>query len=231
MAAEFDHPWKTPETAMVIDAYCENEIDWKLLATEPRVVGVIHKATTGARKVDPKYRSRRLEAKQLGYLWGSYHLGLAGHPERQADYYIKTVQPEPNELIALDLESLKSKKFMNASEAIRFIKRVKQRLGRYPVVYANFRDTAIITEKFRNTEFANTPLWYANFKDSIRNFPTDLWPSYALWQFSCEILNQYAIPGTKPDIDVNVFNGSVEDLKAKWPLTRRSPQSTHPSCE
>ena len=226
MASEFDHPWKNPESAIVIDAYYANSIDWELLATEPRVVAIIHKATIGSKKMDPGYRSRKMEAGKRGYLWGSYHLGVAGNPEKQADYYINTVKPAANELIALDLEDLNSARFMNANEAIRFIKQVKKRLGRYPVVYANHRNAKIISEKLKHPVFANTPLWYANFRGSVNHFPTGVWPSYTLWQFSSEILTQKAIPGTKFDMDVNVFNGSINDLKAKWPLTRSAQGKT-----
>jgi len=227
MASEFDHPWNHPESAIVIDAYYANSIDWNLLATEPKVVGIIHKATIGSKKIDPGYHSRKMEAKERGYLWGSYHLGVAGNPEKQADYYINTVKPAANELIALDLEDLNSPRLMNANEAIRFIKQVKKRLGRYPVLYANHTSATIISEKFKNTVFAKTPLWYAKFAGSVNNFPTGPWSSYTLWQFSSEILTQKAIPGTKADMDVNVFNGSKDDLKAKWPLTRSAPRKAH----
>jgi len=216
-------PWKNPEAPLILDCYHANDIDWTLLGTEPRVAAIIHKATVGSRKVDPKYHARRLEAKQRGYLWGSYHLGMAGHPELQADHYLKTVKPGPDDLIALDLEDVTSKRFMSASEATRFIKRVKQRLGRYPVVYVNRRSAAHITHRFKNTVFAHTPLWYANFTGSIDNFPKGVWPGYTLWQFSSEILLQQPVPGTETDMDVNVFNGSMEDLRAKWPFTRGTP--------
>ncbi len=219
-------PWKNPGTALIIDCYHANNIDWNLLGTEPRVVAIIHKATVGARKVDPKYHARKQEAKQRGYLWGSYHLGLAGHPEQQADHYLRTVKPGPDDLIALDLEDVTSKRFMNAHEATRFINRVKQRLGRYPVVYVNRRSAAHITHRFKNTVFAHTPLWYANFANRIDNVPKGVWPGYTLWQFSSEILIQQPVPGTETDMDVNVFNGSMEDLRAKWPFTSGAPGKT-----
>jgi len=223
MASEFDHPWNNPESAIVIDAYYANSIDWELLATEPRVVGIIHKATIGAKKIDPGYLTRKKEAKKRGYLWGSYHMGIAGNPEKQADYYINTVKPAANELIALDLEDLNSTRHMNANEAIRFIKQVKKRVGRYPVVYSNHSNATIISEKFKNTVFAKTPLWYAKFSGRVNDFPAGAWSSYTLWQFSSELLAQKAIPGTQADMDVNVFNGSLDDLRAKWPLTGRAP--------
>jgi GH25 family lysozyme M1 (1,4-beta-N-acetylmuramidase) len=221
--AEFQRPWDDPKVALVIDPYSGNSIDWKKLQTEPRVVAIIHKATIGSTKLDPAYFARKEEAKKRGYLWGSYHWGVTGNPEQQADHYIDTVKPTADELIALDLEDATSTKLMNADEALRFIKRVKERTGRYPVLYTNHTSAKLLSAKFKNTEFSQTPLWYARFKSVVTDFPTGLWSSYTLWQFSSEILAQKAVPGTKPDMDINVYNGTVEDLKAKWPLTKKAP--------
>jgi GH25 family lysozyme M1 (1,4-beta-N-acetylmuramidase) len=48
--------------------------------------------------------------------------------------------------------------------------------------------------------------------------------SVRLWQFSTEKKVQLRIPGTKTDMDINVFNGSVKKLKADWPLTKSAPE-------
>jgi GH25 family lysozyme M1 (1,4-beta-N-acetylmuramidase) len=126
-------------------------------------------------------------------------------------------------LIALDLEDATSTKLMNANEALLFIKRVKERTGRYPVLYTNHSSAGLISVNFRNTDFANTPLWYARFIGKVGNFPNGVWPTYTLWQFSSEIRPQLPVPGTRSDMDINVFNGTVEKLKAEWPLTKTVP--------
>ena len=217
---EFQRPWDDPNTAIAIDPYHANSIDWDKLKTEPRVIAIIHKATIGASELDPAYFTRKEEAKKRGYLWGSYHWGVSGDPEKQADYYLDTVKPGDDELIALDLEDATSKKLMNAEESLRFIKRIKERAGRYPVLYTNHRSAKLLSAKFKGTEFAETPLWYARFKSDVTDFPTGLWRSYTLWQFSSEIRPQIALPGVKADMDINVYNGTVDDLKSNWPLAR-----------
>jgi GH25 family lysozyme M1 (1,4-beta-N-acetylmuramidase) len=222
-AAEFDAPWKDTKVALVIDPYYANSIDWDKLATEPRVVAIVHKATIGKSKIDPSYWARKAEARKRGYLWGSYHWGVAGDPEKQADFYVDTVKPEPDELIALDLEDATSKTLMNVDEAVLFVERVKSRTGRYPVLYTNHASAKLISASFRDSVFRNMPLWYARFKANVTDFPSGTWASYTLWQFSSEILAQMPIPGTKPDMDINVFNGTVEELKAAWPLTKAAP--------
>jgi lysozyme len=216
----FQRPWDDPKTALVIDPYYANPIDWDKLKTEPRVVAIIHKATIGASKIDPAYFTRKEEARKRGYLWGSYHWGVSGNPEEQADYYLDTVKPGDDELIALDLEDVASKKLMNAEESLRFIKRVKERTGRYPLLYTNHKSAKLLSAKFKGTEFAEAPLWYARFESAVTDFPSGLWRSYTLWQFSSEIRSQMTLPGVKPDMDVNVYNGTADDLKSNWPLTR-----------
>lgn len=222
-AAEFAAPWKDPDVALLIDPYYANSIQWGKLAQEKRVVAIIHKATIGTSRVDPAYIQRKQEALQRGYLWGSYHFGVAGHPEKQADFYLDTVKPGADELIALDLEDARSKTLMNVDEAIVFIDRIKARTGRYPVLYTNHASAKLISANYKNSVFAKTPLWYARFKSKVTDFPSGVWPSYTLWQFSSEILAQLPVPGTKPDMDINVFNGTVQQLKDAWPLTKVEP--------
>jgi len=218
-AGEFDEPWKSPEAAIVLDPFAGNSIDWDKLHSEPRVIAIIHKSTIGSSRIDPEYFTRKTEARQRGYLWGSYHWGEKGNPEQQADFYFDSVKPAADELVALDLEDATSATLMNADEALRFVRRFKQRSGRCPVLYTNHASAKLISERFRNTEFANTPLWYARFKKKVTDFPRGLWQGYSLWQFSSEILPQMPIPGTKPDMDINVYNGTPQDLRSKWPLT------------
>jgi len=133
---QFTEPWKHPNIALAIDPYERNEIDWEKLATDKRVVAIIHRATIGDR-ADRKYTERRDEAKQRGYKWGAYHFGRPGDPIKQADFFLRTVKPAADELIALDLESMDEGKDMSLEEARVFIKRIKETTGRYPLIYAN----------------------------------------------------------------------------------------------
>lgn len=225
-SAEFNEPWKNPNVAIAIDPFEGNPIDWEQLATDKRVVAIIHRATIGFR-ADTKYAERKSEAKKRGYKWGAYHYGKAGDAIKQADFFLATVKPEPDDLMALDLESTDATKHMSFEEAREFINRIKEKTGRYPIVYANNEVTKAIADQYGADDlFAKTHLWYARFKKSVTDFPAATWKSYTLWQFSCEMncdpANRtkclYTVPGTEYDMDVNVFNGTVEELKSKWPL-------------
>lgn len=224
----FSEPWKNPNIALAIDPYEGNDINWEQLATDKRVVAIIHRATTGDR-VDRKYFERRDEAKMRGYKWGAYHFAKPGDPIRQADFFLSTVKPAADELMALDLESVDSAKHMSFDDARIFIKRIKEKTGRYPMVYANNEVTKAIAERYGEDEvFSRTPLWYARFKKNVTDFPALTWKTYTIWQFSseqnCTPANRaaclYTVPGTEYDMDVDVFYGTIEELRSRWPFAK-----------
>ncbi len=229
---EFNEPWKNPKVGIAIDPFEKNEIDWDLLARDTRVVAIIHRATIGDR-ADLKYAERKIEAKKRGYKWGAYHLGKPGDPIEQADFFLDTAKPGKDDLLALDLESPDATKDMSFDEARIFIKRIKEKTGRYPFVYANNLVTRTISEHYGADEvFAKTRLWYARFKATVTDFPAGTWKTYTLWQFSCELncdpANRaaclYTVPGTAYDMDVDVYNGTIEELRKKWPFTSSDTQ-------
>ena len=231
---EFSEPWKNPKIALAIDPYEGNEIDWDKLVTDSRIVAIIHRATIGDR-ADRKYAERRDEAKKRGYKWGAYHFGKPGDPIKQADFFLDTVKPTQDDLIALDLESTDGSKHMSFDEARSFIKRIKDQTGRYPLIYGNNQVTRAISEQYGTDDvFAKTRLWYARFKRNVTDFPPGTWKTYALWQFSseqnCNSANRpaclYTVPGTEYDMDVDVYNGTIEELKSKWPFDQRQPSAS-----
>lgn len=208
----------------MIDAYQGNSINWDQMATDKRMVGVIHRASIGM-TVDSKYKERQRIATQRGYLWGAYHLGRPGQPIEQAKLYLKTIGDHSNVLMILDLENISSSSFMNASEAKQFMEYVYEQTGRVPVVYANHSTTQALNRIFEDDEiFLSSRLWYARFRSSIPAFPYGVWPTYFLWQFSSEINCSttgrclYNVPGTRYDMDVNVFYGTKEALEYQWTL-------------
>jgi GH25 family lysozyme M1 (1,4-beta-N-acetylmuramidase) len=225
---EFNEPWKITDIALAIDPFEGNAIDWEKLATDRRVVAIIHRATIGDR-VDRKYIERRDEAKKRGYKWGAYHFGKPGDPIKQADFFLDTVKPMADDLIALDLESDDATKHMSFDDARIFLKRIKEKTGRYPLVYANRDVTKAISDQYGADDvFSKTRLWYARFKRNVTDFPSETWKTYTVWQFSselnCNVADRsaclYTVPGTEYDMDVDVYNGTIEELRSKWPFAK-----------
>lgn len=215
-------PWKKSESSIVIDAYEGNSIDWDKMARDTKVAGVIHRSSIGTR-VDKQYKARKKIALERGYLWGAYHLGFRGNTVAQADLFLSLVKDDPETLMVLDLENTTSSSLMSIDEAVIFMNRVYEKTGRTPVVYANHSTTKLLNQKVKNnTLFQQAKLWYARFKASVSDFPKGIWPNYFLWQFSSELNCSstgsclYNVPGTKFDMDINVFYGSARELTDQW---------------
>jgi len=223
---EFREPWTRPDRGIVLDPYQGNPIDWDAVGTDRSVVGVIHRASIGKR-ADTKYVERRTKALERGYRWGSYHLGRKGDPQGQADFYLQAVKPSKSEILALDIESLNENVDISLDDARIFLLRVHESTGRMPMIYGNHAVVSEISKRFgADPIFSKTRLWYARFRPSIPDFPTATWPTYTLWQFSSEINCKpssphsclYRVPGTGPDMDVNVCNATFAECRQHWPF-------------
>lgn len=216
----FSSPWNDKTTQIIIDAYGPNDIDWEKMKTDKRVVAVIHKSSGGL-KTDGKYMSRKEKARSMGYLWGAYHLGDRSDVKKQADLFLSLT--DDNTLLALDLEDTTSSRFMSLDQALEFIEYVYKKTGKICLIYANNTTVKLLNRKYPNNELLKkSMLWYARFKSNVTDFPKGIWKGYFLWQFSSEInCNRtgsclYNVKGTKSDMDINVFAGSLDQLKEIW---------------
>jgi len=253
-ATDFDRAWEQKDRAIVIDAYEYNPIDWRALTSDKRIVGFINKASDG---VSPPYacdgteteqrlckalwkrhavarelfHTRRAMAKALGLKWGAYHLGRPGNPIEQANHFIDFAEPEPDDLLAIDIEDNLPDQFMSLADAEEFARHVFRRLGRYPVLYTNGSTAKHIADKRRTYPLlSRLPLWYARYKPQIdMHFPKGNWESYALWQFASRSncgprRCPYRVPGAPLDIDVNVAPMTAAALADAWPFASLVPE-------
>jgi lysozyme len=215
-------PWTNSQTAIVIDAYQGNSIDWDKMAADKRMAAVIHRSGDGLRR-DTKYLERRAIAKERGYLWGAYHLGRPGNVIEQADMFLDMVGDDDETLLVLDLENTQSSSMMDTREAIQFVEYVYQQTGKIVVIYANHSTTLDLNKRAASHHLLKrAPFWYARFRSEIPSFPTGIWDTYFLWQFSSEINCRrtgsclYNVPGTTFYMDINVFPGTVSELQSLW---------------
>jgi len=177
------------------------------------------------------YNTRRMIAKSRGLKWGGYHLGRPGNPVAQADHFISFAKPESDEMMIIDVEDPNSKEFISLEDAEIFAIRIHARLGRYPILYANSHTLKWIALKKDSLPIlSRLKIWYARYKGDIRGvFPIGNWYSYLLWQFAyggnCSKKScPYRVEGTQRNIDVNVINMTVEQLKEGWPFDGLVPE-------
>ena len=119
----------------IIDIYYDNDVE-PAEAKDNDVVAIIHKATEALHFKDPRYLDRKQAARDLGLLWGAYHLSSAEDPEDQVDFFLETIgQVEEDVLLALDWEASKHHGQATVDQTHDFIRAFRDRTGRYPVLY------------------------------------------------------------------------------------------------
>ncbi|MFQ5615988.1 MAG: glycoside hydrolase family 25 protein, partial [Anaerolineales bacterium] len=198
--------------------------DYELLGQ--RTVGGFIKASEGTWP-DKLFTTHWTETQEEGLWRGAYHFWRPEqNPKAQAKKFFDTVQGtgDLGELPpVLDVEM-----YGKASNVLACLKEIKKLFGKRPIIYT----AQGIWNTFGNVTWAkNYPLWIANYlvRGSVRwsddlavtvkqknpNLPKG-WTKWTLWQFSQR--------GHGPDfgqdytkskqIDLNVFNGSMEQMRA-----------------
>lgn len=206
-----------PGSPVIIDLSHHNPVsDWERVR-EAGILAIIHKATEGATWRDKRYRERRQTAKAAGLLWGAYHFTSGVDPIAQLDNFLDHADPAPDELVALDYEDSFSGANMTLDGMVTFVEGVHARLGRWPVIYGGHLLREVLKDG-PHPVLARCPLWYARYNAEPIGIP-DTWKSWTLWQYSDG--NHGPDPQPVDGIgacDRNTFNGTVDALKAMWPL-------------
>ncbi len=194
---------------VVIDLSHYNEVTSFSEAKAGGIVGVIHKATQGTSGVDPTYASRRPQALAAGLWWGAYHFGTGDDVVAQAQHFLSTVNPGPQDLLALDFEG-DGNDTMTLEQAEQFVSAVYQQTGRYPGLYSGSLAGNDLANN-PSTVLANCWFWRAEYGVSSPVVPST-WPTWTMWQ--------YTSGGTAPGIggacDRDQFNGSLDALALLW---------------
>src|SRR4051812_50151344 len=77
----------------VVDMNHNDEVTSFTEAGQAGLIGIIHKASTGASGKDPRYAERKAAAYQAGLLWGAYHWGTAADIDAQVANLLSVVNP------------------------------------------------------------------------------------------------------------------------------------------
>lgn len=205
---------------MVVDLYHGDGVASFADAKAAGVVGVIHKATTGATGRDDAYRSRRAAADAAGLLWGAYHWGTAAPIADQVQNFLDWAQlgSDTGTLVALDFESSPGNQ-MTLDGARQFCQAIFDALGRRPVLYSG----ATIKSELGGTVdpfFGQHRLWLSQYGASP--IVQRSWKSYWLWQYTDGTAGPgvKTVPGilgnAKGELDCNFFPGTAEELAQQW---------------
>ena len=199
----------------------QKQIDWARVV-ETGLRFAIIKASQALR-VDPWFHRNWGGAGAVDIVRGAYHLAeLDDDIPAQAEHYLELVRPGPGDLLALDIETGKIEEVApsRAHEGIlEWLETVERACGKSPLLYISPRGV----KKLRGLSegLPRFPLWDVDYESTLKNgvpiktepdMPTG-WDTWVMWQFTSDGGGkQHGMESN--GLDLNLFNGTVEELKA-----------------
>jgi GH25 family lysozyme M1 (1,4-beta-N-acetylmuramidase)/LysM repeat protein len=200
-------------------SYWDAGIDWpKVRATGQRYVFV--KATEAIKYKDPTFDDNWFGAKSAGLLRGAYHFFRCNaDAKKQADFFIDYVKSfnDLGELPpVLDLEThdgQRRDKIVPAAKT--WLDRVEAAFGKKPIIYSG----QYFLQDYLSEAGGGPPSWAKDYVLWLAQYPNQYilgmqpflprgWFKWTFWQYS----EKGRINGINADVDLNHFNGTLEEL-------------------
>lgn len=186
----------------------QGSIDWVRLATNQTslfpIQFVFMKATEGGDHADITFPFNFDQARRYGFIRGAYHFFTPKtDPHKQADFFIRTVSLTAGDLPpVLDVETLGKSTPQELKVAVKtWLDRIEAHYGVKPILYTSYK----FKTRYLNDSIFNTyPYWIAHYYvDSVKYAGP-----WHFWQHT-DVGN---VPGIKEEVDLNVFNGTLQEL-------------------
>lgn len=191
------------------------KIDWPAVAAAG-VKFVFIKASQHMNYKDPNFDANWTAAKEAGILRGAYHFYEPGvNAQAQAEYFVKCVGDDLGELpLVFDLE--KAGALTNADlvkNSLIFLTTLKQITQRKPLIYTSrtFWHERMWPKLNQYPEWSKEyDYWVAHYTTRPEPAIHPSWGGWRIWQYT-ETGRIDGIPG---NVDLNWFNGTLDDLHA-----------------
>ena len=172
------------------------------------------KATDGVSYPTGYFNSNWPAMKEAGILRGAYHYFEPNDdPKDQAEFFIKTVgKLDSNDLPpVLDFEKAGGLSPSQMTAAAKtWLETVERAMGVRPMIYCS---QSFANEYIIDDSLSKYPLWIAEYGVSAPR-PTNVWGNnWTIWQYS-QSGTVDGVPGGADQTDLDVFNGSLNSLKA-----------------
>lgn len=167
---------------------------------------VFIKATEGGDFKDVNFKYNFKEVKRVGLIRGAYHFfSPKTSARKQATFYIQNVKLEQGDLPpVLDVEVLGNNTSKSLKDSVlTWLSIVEKHYNVKPILYTSFK----FKKRYLNSpDFDKYPFWIAHYYvDRVRYNG-----KWNFWQHA----DIGVVDGISGDVDLNVFNGSLEELKA-----------------
>lgn len=190
-------------------SHYQGKIDWERLLQNKETDFPLHfifmKATEGSTHGDDTFADNFAEARNRGFIRGAYHFYIPNtDPLKQADFFIRTVKLDSGDLPpVLDVEKTGRKSKKELQQGIkRWLDRVEAHYGVKPILYTSYK---FKTRYLDDSIFNAYPYWIAHYYvDSVKYEG-----KWDFWQHT----DVGTVLGITEDVDLNVYNGTLEELK------------------
>ncbi len=229
--------WKAADTKPVcpegfdvhgIDvSHYQNDVDWERLRNArldaSPVVFVFIKATDGATKLDDNFNLNFYEARQNDFVRGAYHFFRPDVDARlQARFFLRQVHLEPGDLPpVLDVEKAGELSAAQLQKAVKtWLDIVEKEYGVKPVIYTGYK----FKMHYLNTPaFDEYPYWIAHYYVKELEYKG----KWHFWQHT----DCGKVSGIEGDVDCDIFNGTLEDLKNLTIPEREEEDDPEPAAD
>lgn len=186
----------------------QGEIDWDVVETlddDYQLSFVFVRATVGNDRLDQRFEENWRRAKENKLIRGAYHYYRPNENSlEQAELFIKTVRLEKGDLPpVLDIEQLPENQSMERLKLglRRWLTKVEEHYKVKPIIYTGER----YYDDFLKKEFSDYLFWIANYNFYREKMEED----WLFWQFT----EKASVSGIKGNVDVNIFNGDLQQLQ------------------
>lgn len=188
-------------------SHYQGDIDWKEVGKENEYHFVYIKATEGNDLIDNKFEFNWKEAKKQGILTGAYHFfSMRSSAEEQAKIFMNIVPKEKDSLPSvIDIEIRLDHDPKEVKEELKILANLlEDYYEKKPILYVTYNTY----NTYVKGEFEDYDVWIRD----IFKFPTLGDRKWIIWQYN----NRGRINGIDMYVDINVFNGNIEDFKKKY---------------
>lgn len=186
----------------------QGKVDWEeveVLEEKYPVQFVFIRATAGNDRVDGQFKKNWVGAKENKIMRGAYHYYRPNENSiEQANLFIKTVKLQKGDLPpVLDIEKLpKNQPLDSLKKGLkRWLTKVEKHYQVRPIIYTG----ESYYDDFLKEEFSEYLFWIANYNFYREKIEDD----WLFWQFT----EKASLPGVKHRVDVNIYNGDLEQLQ------------------
>ncbi len=186
----------------------QGKVDWEdveILEEKYPVSFVFIRATAGNNRVDKKFAENWAGAKENKIMRGAYHYYRPNENSiEQANLFIKTVHLQKGDLPpVLDIERLPKNQSLDSLKKglKRWLTKVETHYQVRPIIYTGER----YYSDFLKEEFSEYLFWIANYNFYREKIEDD----WLFWQFT----EKASLPGINHRVDVNIYNGDLQQLQ------------------